>query len=538
VVDPRFTRSAAVADFYAPMRTGTDIAFLGGVINYLLTHDKIQHEYVKAYTDATFLVREDFRFEDGIFSGYDAEKRSYDKSTWNYQIGDDGFVKVDETLQHPRCVLNLMNAHYSRYTPEVVRNICGTPEELFLKVCETIASTAVPNRTLTSMYALGWTQHSTGSQMIRTAAMMQTLLGNIGMAGGGMNALRGHSNIQGLTDLGLLSTLLPGYLGVPSEKDSTLRAYLAKRTLKPLRPNQILYWQNYPKFFVSLQKAWFGPAATPRERLGLRLLAQVRRGIRRAAGVRADAPEQDERLYLPGLQPAQRLPQQGQDRRGAGQAQVPGGLDPLATETSAFWQNHGEFNNVDPSKIQTGVFRLPSTCFAEEDGSLTNSGRWLQWHWKAAPPPGDAKPDGEIIAGIFTRLRALYAKDGGAFPDPLLKLTWNYKIPHAPSPDELVREYSGYALSDLADPKDTTKVLVKAGQQLDGFAELKDDGTTACGCWIYSGAWTEKGNLMARRDNSDPRAAALERRRLPPRSSLENGAAVYRDGCGGLRTPG
>jgi formate dehydrogenase major subunit len=201
VVDPRFTRSASVADFYVPIRTGTDIAFLGGVMNYLLTEDKIQHEYVKNYTDLSFIVREDFAFHDGLYSGYNSEKHSYDKATWDYEFGPDGYVKVDPDLKHPRCVCQLMKSHYARYTPEIVERVCGTPKDKFLKACEMIGSTAAPDRAMTIMYALGWTQHSVGSQMIRAGAMMQLLLGNIGVAGGGMNALRGHSNIQGLTDL-------------------------------------------------------------------------------------------------------------------------------------------------------------------------------------------------------------------------------------------------------------------------------------------------------------------------------------------------
>src|SRR5450755_2141821 len=204
VVDPRFTRSAAMADFYAPIRVGTDIAFLGGVISYLLSNDKIQKEYVKAYTNAPFLVVDTYAFADGLFSGYNADKRNYDPASWGYQKDKDGFALVDETLENPSCVYQIVKKHYSRYTPEMVSKICGTPKDAFLKICEMIGSTAAPNRVMTIMYALGWTQHSTGSQMIRAGAMMQLLLGNVGMAGGGMNALRGHSNIQGLTDLGLL----------------------------------------------------------------------------------------------------------------------------------------------------------------------------------------------------------------------------------------------------------------------------------------------------------------------------------------------
>src|SRR5512139_946526 len=247
VVDPRFTRTAAVADLYAPIRAGTDIAFLGGVIRYLLANDKIQHEYVKAYTNASFLVRPDFKFEDGLFTGYDAEKRSYDKTTWAYELDKDGFAKVDPTLQHPRSVYQLMKLHYSRYTPDVVSSLTGVAKETFLKICEVIGSTAPPDRTMTSLYALGWTQHSVGSQNIRAIACIQLLLGNVGMSGGGVNALRGHSNIQGLTDLGVMSHLLPGYLGCPTEKEPNLKTYLENRTPKPLRPAPLNFWQNYRK---------------------------------------------------------------------------------------------------------------------------------------------------------------------------------------------------------------------------------------------------------------------------------------------------
>jgi formate dehydrogenase major subunit len=504
VVDPRFTRSAAVADYYAPIRAGTDIAFLGGVINYLLSRDKIHLDYVKNYTDFTFLVKDDFTFEDGLYSGYDAANRKYDRSTWGYQLGEDDFVKTDPSLQDPRCVYQLMKAHYARYTPEMVSRICGTPQEAFLKVCGMIAETSAPDRVMTVMYALGWTQHSQGSQMIRTAAMVQLLLGNIGVPGGGMNALRGHSNIQGLTDLGLLSDLLPGYMTLPGEKESDYTAYAGKRTLKPLRPGQMSYWQNYPKFFVSTMKAWYGDAATADNNWAYDWLPKLDKP-HDLLQVFEDMNNGKVNGYIcQGFNPLAAAPCKVKVSGSLTKLKYLVTIDPLATETSEFWQNHGEYNDVDPAKIQTEVFRLPSTCFAEEDGSLVNSGRWLQWHWKAADPPGEAKTDQEIIAGIFLKLRALYQKEGGAFPDPVLNLTWKHKQPAAPSAEELAREFSGRALKDVTDPKDPAKVLVKAGEQLNGFAELRDDGSTACGCWIFSGCWSEKGNLMARRDNSDP----------------------------------
>ena len=255
VVDPRFTRSAAVSDFYAPLRTGSDIAFLGGVINYLLANDKVHHEYVRAYTNATFVVKGDFAFNDGIFSGYNEEKRSYDKSTWAYELGPDGFAVVDDTLTNPRCVYQLLKQHYSRYTPEMVTRITGTPPDRFLKICELIAETSAPDKVMTIMYALGWTQHTTGAQIIRTMAMIQLLLGNIGRPGGGVNALRGHANVQGITDMCTFSANLPGYMVAPTEGDTTFADFAARRTPKPLRPNQMNFGQNFPKWHVSLMKA-------------------------------------------------------------------------------------------------------------------------------------------------------------------------------------------------------------------------------------------------------------------------------------------
>jgi len=504
VVDPRFTRSAAVADFYAPIRAGADIAFLGGVINYLIENDRIQREYVTAYTDATFLVRPEFTFEDGMFSGYDADARRYDRSTWMYELGEDGYVRTDPTLTNPRCVFNLLTAHYSRYTPEVVSEITGTPTQDFLTVCEMIADTAVPDRAMTIMYALGWTQHSKGSQMIRCAAMMQLLLGNIGQAGGGMNALRGHSNIQGLTDLGLLSDLLPGYLTLPGEAETDYDAYLEKRTLAPLRPNQLSYWQNYPRFFVSLMKAWYGDAATADNDWCFDWLPKLDK-MHDVLQVFEDMHQGTMNGYIcQGFNPLAAFP----DKRKLGEALANLDylvvIDPLATETSEFWRDFGEFNEADPASITTEVFRLPSTCFAEEDGSLVNSGRWLQWHWKGAEPPGEAKGDAQIVAGLFLKLRQLYADEGGAFPEPILNLTWNHSTPEVPSPEELAREFNGKALRDVTDPLDASNVLVEAGRQVNGFGELRDDGSTSCGCWLFCGAWTEQGNMMARRDNSDP----------------------------------
>ncbi len=502
VVDPRFTRSAAMSDFYAPIRAGTDIAFLGGVINYLLANNKIQTEYVRNYTNAPFIVGEGYSFKDGLFSGYNPDKRSYDAKAWAYEMDGD-FAKVDMTMQHERCVLQIMKRHYASYTPDMVSKVCGTPVDAFNKVCEAIASTASTDRVMTILYALGWTQHSTGSENVRAGAIVQLLLGNIGLPGGGMNALRGHSNIQGLTDLGLLSTSLPGYLSLPRDAEQDLETYYKPRAIKPLRPGQMSYWQNYPKFFVSYMKAIFGAAATADNQWGYHWLPKwdTMYDILRAFEMMNQGKLNG--YICQGFNPVGSFPNKKKIIAGLSKLKFLVTIDPLNTETSEFWKNHGEYNDVKSEDIQTTVFRLPSTCFAEDEGSITNSGRWLQWHWKAAPPPGEAKTDIDIMAELFVRLRSMYAKDGGALPDPIVQLNWPYKVPQMPGPDELAKEYNGRALVDLADPADATKTIAKAGEQLSSFGQLRDDGSTASGCWIYCGAWTQAGNQMARRDNTD-----------------------------------
>ncbi|CAB3748483.1 Formate dehydrogenase-O major subunit [Paraburkholderia humisilvae] len=505
VVDPRFNRTASVADFYAPIRTGTDIAFLGGVINYLLTHDTIQHEYVKNYTDFTFLVREDFAFNDGIYSGFDTKNSKYtDKTSWNYELGDDGFVKTDATLQNPRCVYNLMKQHYSRYTPEMVEKVCGTPKDKFLKVCEMLATCAAPNRACTILYALGWTQHSIGSQMIRCGAMVQLLLGNIGVAGGGMNALRGHSNIQGLTDLGLMSNLLTGYMTLPNEGEQDFDGYIKQRASQPLRPNQLSYWRNYKAFFVSMMKSWYGDAASADNNWGYDYLPKLDKPYDMLQIYELMVQGKVNGYLAQGFNPLASAPNKAKMTAALSKLKWLVIMDPLATETSEFWKNYGEYNDVDSSQIQTEVFRLPTTCFAEERGSLVSSSRVLQWHWQGVLPPGDARSDLEIMSGIFLRMRAMYQKDGGKYPEPLLKLSWPYAHPGSPTPEEIAMEFNGKALADVTDPKDSTKVLAKAGEQLPGFAMLRDDGSTSSGCWIFCGAWTQAGNQMGRRDNADP----------------------------------
>ena len=502
VIDPRFTRTAAVADFYTPIRSGTDITFLSGVILYLLENKKYQKEYVEAYTNASLIVREDYHFDDGLFSGYDAEKRKYDKTTWNYEMDENGFAKRDTTLQHPRCVWNLLKQHVSRYTPDVVTQICGTPKDDFLKVCEYIAETAAKDKTASFLYALGWTQHTVGAQNIRTMAMIQLLLGNMGMAGGGVNALRGHSNIQGLTDLGLLSQSLPGYMTLPSEKQTSLETYLAANTPKATVPGQVNYWGNYPKFFVSMMKTFYGDNAQRDNDWGFSLLPKWDKPYDVLQYFDMMDKGEVNGYLCQGFNPVASFPNKNKVIRSLSKLKFLITMDPLNTETSCFWQNHGEENDVKTADIQTEVFRLPTTCFAEEDGSIVNSGRWLQWHWKGADAPGIAIPDAEILSGIFHRLRQLYKEEGGAMPEQVLNMTWDYFDPDNPTSAEVAQESNGRALADLKDADGN--IILKKGQLLSSFAQLRDDGTTASGCWIFAGSWTEKGNQMANRDNSDP----------------------------------
>ena len=502
VVDPRFNRSAAVADLYAPIRTGTDIVFLGGVIKYLLDNNKIQHEYVKNYTDMSFIVREDFDFEEGLFSGYNPETRSYDRMTWDYELDENGDVISDPSLSHPRCVYNLLRGHYARYTPEMVNRVCGTPVDKFEQVCELLASTHTPDRAGTILYALGWTQHSIGSQIIRTGAMLQLLLGNIGIAGGGMNALRGHSNIQGLTDIGLMSNLLPGYLTLPNENEQDFDAYIETRAPKAMRPNQLNYWSNYKKFHVSLTKAWWGDHAHQYNNFAYDYFPKLDKLYDMLQAYEMMNQGQMTGYICQGFNPLAAAPNKAKLIKGFSKLKFMVIMDPLATETSEFWRNAGEANDVDTASIQTEVFRLPTSCFAEEEGALVNSGRWLQWHWKAAEPPGEAKTDIEIMATLYHHIRELYKKEGGVYPDPIMNVYWPYVHPTHPTAEELAKELNGRALVDLRDANGN--IIRKAGEQLAGFGEMRDDGSTLGACWIYAGSWTQDGNMMARRDNSDP----------------------------------
>ncbi len=504
VVDPRFNRSAAVSDLYVPIRSGSDIPFLLGVINYLLTHDRINHEYVRTFTNASYLIHPRFAFEDGLFSGYDEETRSYNDETWKYQVDINGHALTDPTLQHANCVLQLLKKHVAPYTPSEVARVSGMKQADYEKVLEMIGECSQPDKTMTILYALGWTQHSVGSQNIRTMAMVQLLLGNIGVAGGGINALRGHSNVQGITDMGLFGTSQPGYLSTPTSKTPTLQSFLAAKTPRALQPGQMNYWSNYSKFYVSLLKSYYGDNATPENDFGYAWMPKIDDAFDTLAMFERMHQGRMTGFFCQGFNPLASVSHKAKIGKALSNLKYLVSIDPLETETVSFWQPQGEYNDVKPEDVQTEVFRLPAVMFTEDEGSLTNSGRVIQWRWSADSAVADARKDVDILAALFLKLRELYADGEGAYAEPLFKVSWPYINPLEPSAEEIAREVSGAATRDITDPADPGKVLIKAGEQLSGFGQLRDDGSTRCGNWLYCGSWSEEGNLMARRDNSDP----------------------------------
>lgn len=500
-VDPRFTRTAAVSDCYVPMRAGTDIAFLGGLIHYILENKLWLDEYVKQHTNAPFLVKEGFGFSEGHFTGWDESQGGYDRSSWQYELDTSGHVRVDPTLEHPRSVFQLLRQHYSRYTPDAVANIVGCTKEEFLRAAALIASTGKPDRTGTILYALGWTQHSHAVQLIRAAAILQLLLGNIGMPGGGVNAQRGHANIQGSTDMGAWN-MLPGYLKLPRANQLTLQDYLKANTPRALRPNAWNYWSNTPKFMVSLLKAYYGQNATAQNEFGYQNLPKTGENENWGWAYFFDRMSRGELegLISFGMNPVANGPNTAKMLAALAKLKWLIVVENFETETASFWKARklgDKFYTgfASPAQIQTECFLLPAACFAEKDGSFVNSSRWVQWKRAALPPPGDAKTDQEIISRLLLDLKSLYQKEGGRGAKPLLEMSWDYANPAHPSLDEVAREINGRHLSSR--------------QQLKASSELQEDGSTMCGNWIYCGSWTEEGNQMARRGQEDPTGLGL-----------------------------
>ncbi len=491
-VDPRFTRTSSKADIFVRLRSGTDIAFLGGMIQYILDNNLYDEFYVKNYTNATFILNDKYGFDDGLFSGYDPNKRAYDKSNWAFEKDEKGIPKRDMTLQNEKCVFQLLKKHYSRYTMEKVTAITGTPQDDLEKVYKTYASTGTPDRAGTELYAMGWTQHTVGTQNIRAMAMIQLLLGNMGIAGGGVNALRGESNVQGSTDHALLFHIIPAYMPTPRAKLQTLADYNAT-TPKTNDARSANWWQNRPKYIVSLLKSLYGNNATKENDFGYAWLPKLE-DTQNASWLNLF----DEMykgtfsgFFAWGMNPACSSANAGKVRQALANLDWMVNVNVFDNETGSFWKGPG----MDPKKIKTEVFQLPCAAFMEKEGSITNSGRWSQWRWKAANPPGNAMPDSEIMYDLMKKIKALYKKDKGAFPDPILNLKWDYETNGNFDVHKVAKEINGYDLT--------------TGKLVANFTKLKDDGTTSCGNWLFSGSYTEDGNMAARRKKDDPTGLGL-----------------------------
>ncbi len=510
-VDPRFTRTAAIADIYAALRSGTDIAFIGGIIKYILDGEHYHRDYIVQHTNAGFLINADFQTAtdlDGIFSGFENER--YNKSTWKYQLDADGLPKKDPTLQNPNCVFQLLRKHYSRYDVDTVCKITGTDHEKYARICEEIASTGAPDRAATIMYAMGTTQHTCGTQNVRSYAILQLLLGNIGVAGGGINALRGHSNVQGSTDHALLFHILPGYLKTPRAGQTSLKSYLDAYTPKSPDPKSYNWWQHYPKYAVSLLKAWYGESARPDNDFRYAHLPKIDPGknYSHIALFEAMYAGDIKGLMVWGQNPAVAGPNATMERKALENLDWMVAVDIFETETASFWRAPG----VDSEKIKTEVFLLPAAGFIEKSGSITNSGRWMQWRSKIVDPPEDARDDLKIVSDLFLTLRHLYATEGGPGSAAITELTWEYGaaggdgLISQPDAELVAREINGRALGDNVAKKGKT---LARGELVPNFTWLRDDGSTSSGNWLYSASYTEEGNMSARRGKEDASGIGL-----------------------------
>ncbi len=507
VVDPRFTRTASQAEVYVPIRSGTDIAFFGGMMNYVMTKDLIQREYVRHYTNAGNLIDPGFKGPadlDGLFSGFIDEDGDgfgrYDQATWKYQVDPSGNAIRDESLKDKQCVYQIMKRHYARYTLKAVSESTGCPEEKLEEAYKLFASTGARDKSGTILYAMGQTQHTVGSQNVRCMGLIQLLLGNMGVPGGGVNALRGESNVQGSTDMGLLAHLVPGYMSIPRAGDHpTLAAYNEKETPKTS------YWANKPKFMTSLLKAWWGDHATAENQFAYDYLPKVETPaghywIKLFEDMYAGKIQG---LWLLGQNPAVSGPNSRLEREALKKLKWMVVQELFDTETCSFWRAP----DVKPADIKTEVFILPAADAMEKEGSIGTSGRLIQWRSKVATPPGDALPDHQILNLVALKLKELYAVSPGPFPDPILHLNWDYGKDL--SIEKVARELNGYATDAIKDPQGN--VLAGKGDILKTFALLQADGTTACGCWIYGGYFAPAddgtGKMMPatkRRGQKDP----------------------------------
>ncbi len=518
-VDPRFTRTSAVADQHVPIRAGTDIAWLGGLINHVISDGREFREYVVRYTNAATIVGEDFRdTEDlgGLFSGFDPETGTYDPASWSYAgmevppaagargraaeaeqahgahgaaLDDDEPPYTDETLEHPRCVWQILKRHFARYTPDLVERICGVPQADFLRVAEAICSNSGRERTTAFVYSVGWTHHTTGVQMVRAASILQLLLGNIGRPGGGILALRGHASIQGSTDIPTLYNILPGYLPMAdASSGGSLEDYVRENRA----PGG--YWGHVRAYMVSLLKAWWGDAATADNEFCFGHLPRID-GDHSIYPTIASMRDGDvEGFFLMGENPAVGSGNSKLHRMAMAELKWLVVRDLQMIESATFWKDGPEVETGElaPQDVGTEVFFLPAATHVEKDGSFTNTQRLVQWRNKAVDPPGDCRSELWFMFHLGRRIREKLAGSQDPRDRPILDLTWDYPThgPHAePAAEAVLREISGVELTGDGD----------GDRAVSGYAELRDDGSTAAGCWIYSGVYAGERNLANRR---------------------------------------
>ena len=500
-VDPKFSRTSARCDYHVPLRSGTDIAFLGGMVNYILESNSYFHDYVVNYTNASFIVGKGYDFKDGLFSGYDAKARKYDQSKWGFEKGPDGAPLRDATLKHERCVFNLMKKHYSRYTLKNVSDITGVSEENLLKVYKQFCATGKPDKAGTILYALGWTQHTVGVQNIRCSTLVQLLLGNIGVAGGGINALRGEPNVQGSTDHALLYHVLPGYIGLPLAPWQTLAEFNKANTPVTKIPNSANWWGNRPKYFASLLKGWYGEEAKPENDFCYGLLPKGEPGADYSYMYVMDKMYQGKIKggFVFGVNPMNSFPNTNKMRKALDNLDWMVCAELHNSETTDNWHRPG----VAPKKMKTEVFLLPSAHRVEKAGTISNSGRWLLWFDKAVEPAGEARNFADMFVPLINKLRELYKAEGGKLPEALLKMNWPEKY----DPEEWTRRINGFFWAD-------TKIgnrLYKKGDLVPAFGNLQADGSTSSLNWLYTGSYTEdEGNKSKRRDPTQtPMQAAI-----------------------------
>jgi formate dehydrogenase major subunit len=516
-IDPRFTRTSAMANMFVPIRAGADVAFLGGVVNYILSNGKDFREYVMAYTNAATIINDDFRDTedlDGLFSGYDQNKRVYDPASWLYAgheadaarldtqtqremagglqheshgIGVNSRIVRDETLQHPRCVYQILKRHFARYTPEVVEQATGVSREQFLAVCEAWTANSGRERTTALVYSVGWTQHSVGVQYIRTGAIVQLLLGNMGRPGGGILALRGHASIQGSTDVPTLFNLLPGYLPMPHHaQHETFRAWVDSIH----HPGQKGFWADAEAYAVSLLKAYWGDAATAENDFGYGYMPRLTgdHGTYRQVFNMIDGKVKG--YFLLGQNPAVGSAHGKAQRLGMANLDWLVVRDLYMIESATFWKDSPEIatGEIVPEECRTEVFFLPAASHVEKEGTFTQTQRLLQWREKAVEPPGDCRSELWFMYHLGRLIRRKLAGSTLRRDRAVLDLSWDYpgQGKHGEASAEAVlKEINGYE--------------VATGRPLSSFTELKPDGSTVGGCWIYTGVFADGVNQANRR---------------------------------------